>query len=160
MHFLDENFWLAISFLIFLYFAYKPIKKSILAALDAKIASIQTQILEVQALREEAQLLLKQTEQKIAQLNELKEKIAQETTESTNLLIAEQTKEIAQWLNHKAAEAAASVNKQKFQACREIQAELSASVTKLAAEYFKSLDDSSIPDSEIAKRIMNNTQSD
>ena len=41
MHFFDENFWIAVSFVIFLYFAYKPIKKAIINSLDAKINEIK-----------------------------------------------------------------------------------------------------------------------
>ena len=75
MSFFNESFCLAICFLIFLYFAYRPIKASIVKALNARIELIKAQLLEAQSLKNDAELLLNKTEQQLNQLPSIREKM-------------------------------------------------------------------------------------
>ena len=40
IHFFDESFVIAVCFIIFIYLAYRPVKKAIIASLDARINEI------------------------------------------------------------------------------------------------------------------------
>ncbi len=62
----DPAFWVAISFLILVGLIAKPVWKSVTAALDSKIAEIQSRIDEAIRLREEAQELLAGAKRKLA----------------------------------------------------------------------------------------------
>ncbi len=54
----DANFWVAISFAIFVILAWRPLKKAMLTALDDRTERIRNDIDEAARLREEAQALL------------------------------------------------------------------------------------------------------
>lgn len=54
----DTNFWVAVSFAIFVALAYKPAMRQIGGALDGRSERIRQQIEDAQKLREDAQALL------------------------------------------------------------------------------------------------------
>lgn len=58
----DPKFWVAISFVIFVVLAWKPLIGRFLAALDARSARIKGEIDEAQRLRTEAEAMLKRAE--------------------------------------------------------------------------------------------------
>jgi F-type H+-transporting ATPase subunit b len=73
--FFTESFVVAICFLIFIYFAYKPIKKAIIASLDARIKEIKHQVTESKKLKDDAKNLLSEVEEKINSFEERKKSI-------------------------------------------------------------------------------------
>lgn len=155
MSFLNESFWLAVSFAIFLYFAYRPVKNSILKILDAKIATIKAQVLEAANLKEDAKILLQQTKEEVSKLTQLQEKMLAEATKNTKELVNERSNEIERLLNYRKQEALNSIDYQKQQACNKVQADFAEIVSKLVAEYLKSSKNESLSDTEIAKNLMN-----
>ncbi|MFO0995636.1 MAG: F0F1 ATP synthase subunit B [Alphaproteobacteria bacterium] len=60
----DPTFWVLVSFLVFIVLAIKPMRKSVLSALDQRAARIKAQLEEAQKLREDAQKLLAEYQQK------------------------------------------------------------------------------------------------
>ena len=60
----DTGIWVAFSFILFLYVAYKLGKKSVLNGLDGRINEIKTEIETAERLRVEAQELLAQYQRK------------------------------------------------------------------------------------------------
>ena len=52
------EFWVAVSFLVFVIAFYRPIKRAVLSVLDQRIAQIRAEVEEAQRLREEAQSAL------------------------------------------------------------------------------------------------------
>jgi F-type H+-transporting ATPase subunit b len=60
----DTSVWVAISFAVFAFFAYKLGRKSVLGSLDGKIEAIRTEIQTAESLRIEAQELLAQYQRK------------------------------------------------------------------------------------------------
>lgn len=60
----DTNLWVAISFALFIFVAYKLGKKSVLGGLDGRIAEIKSEIETAERLRVEAQELLAQYQRK------------------------------------------------------------------------------------------------
>jgi F-type H+-transporting ATPase subunit b len=155
MHFIDERFWLALSFLIFIYLAYKPIKKAILNSLDAKIDTIKTRLTEAENLKKEAKLLLEKTEIQMNQLTILHQEMLHDAKIQTNQMIEEGTSEIETLLQRKRTEAVNAIERQKLQACSKIQSEFSDKVIKTVTEYFKLSENESLPDTEIAKNLIN-----
>jgi F-type H+-transporting ATPase subunit b len=155
MHFIDERFWLALSFFIFIYLAYRPIKKAILNSLDAKIDHIKTQLLEAENLKKEAKLLLEKTQLQMSQLSNLHDKMLHDAKIQANHMIEDGTNEIENLLQRRRSEALNEIERQKLQACGEIQSEFSDRVIKTVTEYFKVSDNQSLTDVEIAKNLIN-----
>jgi len=156
MDFLDERFWLAVSFFIFIYIAYKPVKKAVLGSLDAKINSIKAQILEAENLKKEAKLLFEKTEIQMNHLVVLRAELLHDAKITANQLIEEGNEQIEALLQRKKSETATSIERQKLQACSQIQSEFSETVIKTVTEYFKLSKNDLTKDSEIAKNLINN----
>ena len=51
MHFFDASFVIAVCFVIFIYLAYRPVKKAILASLDARINEIKEKLSQAERLK-------------------------------------------------------------------------------------------------------------
>ena len=64
--FLDENFIVAICFVIFLYLSYKPLRRAIISSLDTRIIEIKSKLEETEKLKEDARLLLENIEQEMS----------------------------------------------------------------------------------------------
>lgn len=54
----DPRFWVAVSFVAFVIFLFKPIRKALFAALDGRIDRIRNSLEEAQSLKDEASALL------------------------------------------------------------------------------------------------------
>ncbi|WP_016917319.1 F0F1 ATP synthase subunit B [Rickettsia honei] len=151
MNFLDESFWLAVSFVIFLYLVYRPAKKAILNSLDAKILEVQEKVLQAEKLKDDAALLFKHTNAQIKKLKTLRSQMIEESNEVTKKIIQEKTKEIEEFLEHKKSDAIQLMQNQKSTASKELQDEFCDEVIKLVSEYFKSV---KLSESNIAKNLM------
>lgn len=154
MNFLDESFWLACSFIIFVYLIYRPAKKAILNSLDTKISEVQEKILKAEKLKEDAQLLFEQTEAQIKNLETLRLQMTKENNEITEKIIQEKTKEIEEFIEHKKVETIKLIENQKLAASEELQAEFCDEVIKLVSEYFQSSKNNNLSESDIAKNLM------
>lgn len=152
---LDEKFWLAVSFIIFLYFAYRPIKRAILTSLDAKITDIKTQILEAETLKKEATLLLERTKEEVTKLAYIQEKMLSEAKKATQNMIADKEAEIEKILKHQKAQAFIMIDNKKLQAKHKTQNEFVDFVTKVVEEYFKAeSDNKAFSDGKIAQKFI------
>tara|TARA_B100000131_G_C17849645_1_gene505365 strand:+ start:164 stop:664 length:501 start_codon:yes stop_codon:yes gene_type:complete len=60
----DSTFWVAFSFILFMFLVYKPIKNMILVNLDKKIDELKSQLNESKKLKEDAQNLYQEYLQK------------------------------------------------------------------------------------------------
>ncbi|WPY00322.1 ATP synthase subunit b precursor [Candidatus Trichorickettsia mobilis] len=153
MSFFNESFCLAICFLIFLYFAYRPIKASIVKALNDRIELIKAQLLEAQSLKNDAELLLNKAEQQLNQLPSIREKMMLEAKASADFLFDKQNQEIEALLEYKKSETINALNNQKLQAYDQLRTELITDVRKLVTAYFKASNNVSLSDIEIAKNL-------
>ncbi|BDU60029.1 ATP synthase subunit b [Candidatus Rickettsia kotlanii] len=151
MNFLDESFWLAISFVIFVYLVYRPVKKVILNSLDAKILEVQEKVLKAEKLKEDATLLFKHTNAQIKKLETLCSQMIEESNEVTTKIIQKKTKEIEEFLEHKKSDAIQLMQNQKLTVSKELQDEFCDEVIKLVSEYFQSV---KLSESNIAKNLM------
>lgn len=154
MHFLDESFWLAISFIIFVYLIYRPAKKAILKSLDTKVLEVQERVLKAEKLKDDAKLLFEQTEEQINNLEALQLQMTKENNEITEKIVQEKTKEIEEFLEHKKVETIKLIESQKLLASKELQDEFSDEVVKLVSEYFHSTKNNNLSETDIAKNLM------
>ncbi|ASX27602.1 ATP F0F1 synthase subunit B [Rickettsia sp. MEAM1 (Bemisia tabaci)] len=154
MHFLDESFWLAISFIIFVYLIYRPAKKAILKSLDTKVLEVQERVLKAEKLKDDAKLLFEQTEEQIKNLEALQLQMTKENNEITEKIVQEKTKEIEEFLEHKKVETIKLIESQKLLASKELQDEFSDEVVKLVSEYFHSTKNNNLSETDIAKNLM------
>lgn len=82
----SPEFWVAIAFVVFLAGVFRPLKRQLFGALDARGERIRAEIDEAQALREEAQKLLAESKRKQrAALKEAEEILAHARTEGERL---------------------------------------------------------------------------
>ncbi|MCC8377179.1 MAG: F0F1 ATP synthase subunit B [Rickettsia endosymbiont of Graphium doson] len=154
MHFLDESFWLAISFIIFVYLIYRPAKKAILKSLDTKVLEVQERVLKAEKLKDDAKLLFEQTKEQIKNLEALQLQMTKENNEITKKIVQEKTKEIEEFLEHKKVETIKLIESQKLLASKELQDEFSDEVVKLVSEYFHSTKNNNLSETDIAKNLM------
>lgn len=62
----DESFWVAVATLLFVILVFKPIKRAIIALVDKRIEEISGELDEAKRLKEKAQEILAEAEQKLA----------------------------------------------------------------------------------------------
>ncbi|MFY9589252.1 ATP F0F1 synthase subunit B [Rickettsia endosymbiont of Halotydeus destructor] len=156
MNFLDESFWLAISFIFFIYLVYRPIKKTILKSLDTKVLEVQERLLKAEKLKDDAVLLFTQISEQLKKLEVLRNQMLQEGQKHNEEIVEEKNKEIGEFLERKKIEAIKSIENYKSQANKNLQAEFCEEVIKLVSEYFQSSKNPDLLDSDIAKNLMNN----
>ncbi|XVN43457.1 MAG: ATP F0F1 synthase subunit B [Candidatus Rickettsia vulgarisii] len=156
MNFFNEDFWLAISFIIFVYLIYRPVKNIIFKSLDLKILAIQQQVLESKKLNEDTTLLLEKATNQLAEIANLKEKMLKEGEETANNIINEQNRKIEKFLEHKKNTTINFINTEKLKALERLQSEFCGKTLELVSLYMQETDNEKMLDTEIAKKIMMN----
>jgi F-type H+-transporting ATPase subunit b len=155
VHFFDESLVIAICFIIFIYLAYRPIKKAIVASLDARINEIKTKLAETEALKQEAKLLLDEIKQEMEAFEERKKSILESADISTQRLIETRKKEMELMLACKKDSAIKSIANQKEKASDQMRTEFIEAVTKTVRAYLIETKNNSVSDEEIITRLMN-----
>ncbi len=155
MHFFDENFWVAISFILFLYFAYKPVKKAIINSLDAKIDDIKQKFAESEKIKTEAKLLLEEIQKEMMNFEEYKKQIINKAKDSTEKLIEKRTKEMEIALDRKSKSANQIIENEKSKISEELKNEFTDSVINSVRNYLIESKNNSISDEEIIDKFIN-----
>jgi len=154
MQLFDEEFYLVICSLIFVYLVYKPIKKVILKSLDDKIASIKDQVSEAQKLNDETTLLFENVVNQIQQLETLGDSMLKSAQENADSMIAQQNQEIDKFVEEKKLETFDLINRKKLEASEVLHSEFYSRIMELVEIYMQSADKEILLDSEIAKKLM------
>lgn len=162
MSFLDEKFWLAISFVIFIYFAYRPVKKIVLSSLDNTIDSIKKYLLEAENLKKDASLMLQEIEKKVAGLPQIKEQAFRDAEIIIKKIHEDNNNATEKMLEYKLSQALSTINNQKLQISEDIKNNFTSELGDLVSHYFKVLDNkddllpgNKINDIIVAQNIMN-----
>lgn len=155
MHFLDENFWVAVSFIVFLYFAYKPVKKAILNSLDSKINDIKEKLTQTEKVKAEAKLLLEEIQREMEKFEEYKEQIINKAKTSTERLIEKRTKELEIALDRKSKSANQLIENEKSKISEELKNEFTDTVINIVKNYLVESKNNSISDEEIINNFIN-----
>ncbi len=154
MHFFDENFWVAISFIIFLYFAYKPVKKAIINSLDAKINEIKEKLTQTEKVRTDARLLLEEIQKEMENFQTYKQQMIDKATVSTERFIEKRTKEMEISLARKSDSAAKLLENEKFKICEQLKGEFTDSLIKIVKQYLVESKNNSVSDEEIINKFI------
>ena len=154
MHFLDESFWLAVSFIIFAYLAYKPAKRAILNSLDAKIAQVKALVAEAENLKKDAASILLKTQDEIKNLNNLRVQILNTARSDANIIAEARAAEMQEQLEQKKKDALESINQQQINTYNNIKQDFARLTMKLAEEYLKETDNNNSSDIEIAENFI------
>ena len=155
MYFFDENFWVAVSFVLFLYFAYKPIKKAIINSLDAKIDDIKQKFAESEKIKTEAKLLLEEIQKEMVNFEEYKKQIIDKAKDSTEKLIQKRTKEMEIVLDRKNKSANQIIENEKSKISEELKNEFTDAVINTVRNYLIESKNNSISDEEIIDKFLN-----
>ena len=155
MHFFDESFWIAVSFIIFLYLTYRPIKKAIISALDSRINIIRSKVIEAEKLKQDAESLLLEAEQEMKHLDEKKAQIIESAENSTSRLVESRVKEMKILLARSKESAINSIEHKKVVASQELRNEFTDNVIKLVRSYMAESKSNSTSDEEIINRFLN-----
>jgi F-type H+-transporting ATPase subunit b len=137
MNFLDESFWLAVSFIIFMYLAYRPTKKIILKALDVKVLEVQEKVLKAEKLKEDMQLLFEQINAQIKNLEVLGAQMLEEEQKHIEKITQEKNNEITEFLEHKKTETIKLIESKRIESDQALKLDYCNKVTELVSRYFQ-----------------------
>lgn len=154
IHFFDESLVIAICFIVFIYLAYRPVKKAIVASLDSRINEIKTKLAETEDLKKEAKLLLDEIKQEMEVFEERKKSILESAYTSTQRLIETRTKEMELMLARKKDSAIQSIDNQKERASDQMCAEFTEAVLKTVKTYLIETKNNSVSDEEIIAHLL------
>lgn len=154
IHFFDESFVIALCFVFFIYLAYRPVKKAIVASLDARIDEIKTKLAETEELKKDAKLLLDEIKQEMQVFEERKKSILESADTSTQRLVETRTKEMELMLARKKDSAIKSIDNQKERASDQMRAEFTDAVLKTVRTYLIETKNNSVFDEEIISHLL------
>ncbi len=154
MHFFDESFVVAICFILFIYLAYKPVKKAIIASLDARIDEIKAKLTETEQVKKGAKQLLDEIKQEMEAFEARKESILESADTSTKRLVETRKKEMELMLARKKDSAIKSIDNKKDKASDEMRAEFTDAVLNTVRAYLVETKNNSVSDEEILSRFI------
>ena len=152
--FIDENFWVAISFCIFVLLAFRPIKRAIVNSLDARINEIKKTLYETQKLRDDAKIILEQIGLEMQHFEDRKSRIMESAENSTSRLVETKSKEIEVYINRARDSAGKSITHLKNKASFELKEEFTHHVVSLVRTYMTESDNNSVTEEEIINHLL------
>jgi F-type H+-transporting ATPase subunit b len=132
---LDEKFWLAICFGIFVLLTYRPIKKAILGMLDGEIARIRKDLETSEAARIEAEKGFEELESELKKIIAERIILIKKAKDDASEVALENTKELENIIKRKERDAAASLTQVGNSAATEVRSSLIKAAKELAEEY-------------------------
>lgn len=153
-HFFDESFVIAVCFIIFIYLSYRPIKKSILAALDAKIIEIKDKLIKAENLSNEAKNLFSEVKRDFDNFETNKQDMLRSAQESIKQMTDIKNKEMRQLLNHRKASAIAAIDNEVEKASTELKSEFTQNVLELVRAYLAETKNNNVSDQEIIQHFL------
>lgn len=154
MYLFNEDFWLAISFLIFVYLAYHPIKDTVLKSLDQKILVIKQRVSESKKMTEDRELLFANAVNQIQKIDVLREEMLQKGQEATEVIIEAQNKEIVKFLENKKQNNNDLININNSKSAELLHTEFCNKIIKLAILYLRTTQNEGKLDMEIARQFI------
>jgi len=154
LSFLDESFVVAICFIIFIYLAYRPVKKAILNSLDDRIKDIKAKLEETEKIKKDAKLLLEEIEQTMQNFEEQKKNILENAETSTAKLIETMAKEMDLRLERTKDSVIKSIDSQSINAGDLMRKELMNSVLSVVKTYLAETKNNSVSDEEILNHFL------
>ena len=154
IHFFDESFVVAVCFIIFIYFAYQPVKKAIIASLDARIEEIKTRLAETEQVKKDAKLFLQEIEKEMGAFEERKKTIIESAKTSTERLVETRAKEMELMLARKKDSVIKSIDNQRVKASNAMRTEFTESVLNIVRTYLTETGNNNVSDKEILNHFI------
>ena len=154
IHFFDESFVVAVCFIIFIYFAYQPVKKAIIASLDARIEEIKTRLAETEQVKKDAKMFLEEIEREMSAFEERKKSIIESAKTSTERLVETRAKEMELMLARKKDSVIKSIDNQRVKASNAMRAEFTESVLNIVRTYLTETGNNNVSDNEILNHFI------
>lgn len=153
MHIFDESFVIAICFVIFIYLAFRPVKKAIIASLDARIKEIKQTLSESEKVRSEAKQLLNSVEGELNNFEKKKTDLLANAQNSIERYVEIRNKEINDILERKKESAIKSIEHETHKASSRMQSEFTSEVLDLVKKYLAKTKNNGIDDKEILEHL-------
>lgn len=150
----NESFVIAICFVVFLYIAYRPIRKAIVSSLDARINDIKKKLSEVEKLKNDAKQLLDKAQEEVESFEKRKQEVLDSAKVSTEKMVEMKTKEMDMVISRQKDAAVKSIKNEKVKAGKLMKKEFTESVLKLANLYLKETDNNSASDKDIFDHLL------
>lgn len=154
IHFFDESFVIAVCFIIFIYLAYRPVKKAIIASLDARINEIKEKLAKAERLKEEAKSLLDEVEKELDEFEARKKDIITSAQNSIERLVETKNKEISLLLARKKDSAIKAIDNEREKASDSLKLEFTETVLNLVKNYLIQTKNNAVSDQEIIERFI------
>ncbi len=154
MHFFDESFVVAVCFVIFVYLAYRPVKKAIIASLDARIEEIKQKLTQAEKLKADAKSLLDKVEKELGDFEVRKKDILESAQNSTERLVETRNKELSLLLARKKDSAIKAIDNEREKASDKLRSEFTETVLKLVKTYLTQTKNNDVSDQEIIERFL------
>ncbi len=154
MHFFDESFVVAVCFVIFVYLAYRPIKKAIIASLDARIEEIKQKLAQAEKLKADAKSLLDKVEKELGDFEVRKKDILESAQNSIERLVETRNKELSLLLARKKDSAIKAIDNEREKASDILRSEFTETVLKLVKTYLTQTKNNDVSDQEIIERFL------
>lgn len=154
MHFFDESFVVAVCFVIFVYLAYRPVKKAIIASLDARIEEIKQKLAQAEKLKADAKSLLDKVEKELGGFEVRKKDILESAQNSIERLVETRNKELSLLLARKKDSAIKAIDNEREKASDKLRSEFTETVLKLVKTYLTQTKNNDVSDQEIIERFL------
>ena len=154
MHFFDESFVVAVCFVIFIYLAYRPVKKAIIASLDARIEEIKQKLAQAEKLKADAKSLLDKVEKELGDFEVRKKDILESAQNSIERLVETRNKELSLLLARKKDSAIKAIDNEREKASDILKSEFTETVLKLVKTYLTQTKNNDVSDQEIIERFL------
>jgi len=154
MHFFDESFVVAVCFVIFVYLAYRPVKKAIIASLDARIEEIKQKLAQAEKLKADAKSLLDKVEKELGGFEVRKKDILESAQNSIERLVETRNKELNLLLARKKDSAIKAIDNEREKASDKLRSEFTETVLKLVKTYLTQTKNNDVSDQEIIERFL------
>ncbi|MBP7190279.1 MAG: hypothetical protein KA998_03445 [Rickettsiaceae bacterium] len=151
---IDEKFWLAVSFVVFILLVYKPAKAALIKYLDSEIAKIKKDIKEAADLKTESIEMVKHFSKLLEETNINRKNVIAQARYLNQKSLEESRIELEMMIDVKNKDIEQRINNLKQEASSEIAKMLTTRSGKLVEEYI-SREQKSLPtDIEIVKHLM------
>jgi F-type H+-transporting ATPase subunit b len=154
MHFFDASFVIAVCFVIFIYLAYRPVKKAIIASLDARIEEIKQKLAQAEKLKADAKSLLDKVEKELGDFEVRKKDILESAQNSIERLVETKNKEIGLLLARKKDSAIKAIDNEREKASDSLKIEFTETVLNLVKSYLVQTKNNAVSDQEIIERFI------
>ncbi len=151
---MDEAFWFAISFVIFVILTYRPVKKAILCLLDSEILRIKKELEASEKLRLEAEKRLRHLQTDLANVKSQREAILQDAKEAAQEVLEVNKRELELMIDRKERDALNSLEDIGRHAESDLRNALTQATKTIAEEYATTHKGSLPSDSVIAARLI------